>query len=491
MTKSEKLHAHVQKKKDVHDRKKVEIATQGESVAGDNVKTIIPEETRDIKYDLLWFKDNNWISINAKNNKAIKSLDSRGASIWLAKDGEIWLRINPNETPVKAPASRAKLVLGNMIGKKVKIISGGKEDDPVDISELDLLLVVKDIFDPFIREEFISSDNAYYRNTFQPTKFMKVIPHPLPEPRAILSLVRHLSGEHYLWVINWFAQFFQTLKKSQVSLVMRGTQGVGKGILWSEVITPLFGTEATIQVNDKALDTSFLGGIVEGRLFFNLDEISHDIAGNKKIKNFLKALVTNQSIITEKKHQNIEGETPLYGQVFITSNEPYVIEVEPEDRRFTVLMTGGKLPESNFLGHGSYEALSNALKRELPLFANYLKGYAVDTEWANTALETKEKTALIHATNDKFTMFADAIKKKDLLFFADIEEDSIITYNEIKTNFEKNRICQSRLTHYFKELFDEEVSSKKLMDRLRAINPTLFDNASITKSGGKKYFKIE
>jgi len=474
--------------------KALETASKGETRKETDTQVdvdIVAKNSIDIKYDPLWFNPNNWISINAKNNKVIKSLNSKGASIWLAKDGEIWLRTDPNEIPVKAPASRAKLVLGNMIGEKIKIISGGKEDDPVDISELDLLLVVKDIFDPFTREEFFESGNAYYRNTFKPTKLMTISPQPLAGPKAILSLIQHLSGEHYPWVINWLAQFFQTLKKSQVSLVMRGTQGAGKGILWSEVIDPLFGTEATIQVNDKALETNFLGGIVEGRLFFNLDEISHNIAGNKKIKNFLKALVTNHSIITEKKHQNIEGETPLYGQVFITSNEPYVIEVEPEDRRFTVLVTGEKLPKANYLGYGNYKSLSSAIKREVPLFANYLKGYAVNTEWANTALDTKEKTALIHATNDKFTMFADAIKKKDLLFFSDLEEDSLTMYDEIKADFESNRICQPRLKKYFRELFDEDITAKKIMDRLRVINPILFDNTNVRKSNGKKYFKLE
>ncbi len=413
-----------------------------------------------------------------------------GPSVWLAADGEIWYRTGPTETPVKAPASRARLVLGNMINEKIKLINGNDEH-PADITELDLLLVIKDIFDPFRKEEFFKTGNAYYRNIFRPTKYMGITSQQLPEPKAILSLVGHLSGSHVDWVMNWMAAFFQTRKKSQVSLVMRGAQGAGKGILWTEVLQHLFGAEQTIQVNDKALDTSFLGGIVEGKLFFNLDEISHNIAGSKKIKNFLKALVTNQSIVAEKKHKNIEGETPLFGQIFITSNEPYIIEVEPGDRRFTVLMTGEKLSKVDYLGHGSYENLSAAIKKELPYFASYLKQYRVDIEMANTALETQEKTALINATNDKFTMLADAIRKKDMTFFIDLEEDSPILYDEIREDFGKNRICQPKIKVYFKELFDEEITAKKLMDRLRAINPALFDNNSIVRSNGKKYFKLE
>ncbi len=462
--------------------------TAQEKAAKESDTAIVAE----IKYDTSWFESNNWISENATDNKIIKKLDKCKASVWLAADGEIWFRTSPNEIPVKAPASRARLVLGNMIGEKMKLISGGNEDNPVDISELDLLLVVKDIFDPFRREEFFKSNNAYYRNIFKPTKYMTIVPQQAEEPKAIISLVRHLTGrDHFKWVINWLAFFFTGLKKSQVSLVLRGLQGAGKGILWDEVMQPLFGTEATIQVNDKALETNFLGGIVEGRLFFNLDEISHNIASSKKIKNFLKALVTNRTIIAEKKNKNIEAETPLFGQILITSNEPYVIEVEPGDRRFTVLMTGDKLSKVDYLGYGNYKTLSTAIKRELPLFANYLKAYTVDTEMANTALETKEKSALINATNDKFTMFADAIQKKDLLFFSDLEEDSLTMYDEIKADFENNRVCQPRLKKYFSELFDEDITAKKLMDRLRAINPSLFDNDKIKRSNGKKYFNLE
>jgi len=263
--------------------------TVGETATKKSDTDIVAE----IKYDTSWFESNNWISENAIDNKIIKKLDMCKASVWLAADGEIWFRTSPDEIPVKAPASRARLVLGNMIGEKMKLISGGNEDNPVDISELDLLLVVKDIFDPFRREEFFKSNNAYYRNIFKPTKYMTIVPQQAEEPKAILSLVRHLTGrDHFEWVINWLAFFFTGLKKSQVSLVLRGLQGAGKGILWDEIMQPLFGTEATIQVNDKALETNFLGGIVEGRLFFNLDEISHNIASSKKIKNFLKALVT-------------------------------------------------------------------------------------------------------------------------------------------------------------------------------------------------------
>lgn len=465
---------------------KKRVAAQGKT-AEIRTADIIAE---DIQYSQTWFVANNWISAIAKDNNIIIDLDGFGASVWLAVDGEIWYRTHSDETPIKAPASRAKLVLGNILGRKIKLISG-TEEHPADIDELDLLLVVRDIFDPFKRKEFFQVGSGTYRNTFNPTKYMMMESQNLPEPKAILTLIRHLSGEeHFEWVLNWFAQFFQTLEKSQVSLVFRGAQGAGKGILWNEVIQPLYGMDSTIQVNDKALETNFLGGIVEMRLFYNLDEISHNIASSKKVKNFLKALVTNPSISVEKKNKNLEKETPIYGQILITSNEPYVIEVEPGDRRFTVLITGEKLSKVNYLGYGNYISFVGAIRKEIPYFANYLKKYKIDAELASTALDTKAKTALIHATNDKFTMFANAIKNRDIAFFVELEDERQYLYDEVKENFEKHRIDKMQIKTYFEYLFGKELSSKEIMQKLRAIDPALFDEENIFKSGNKRFVKL-
>ena len=59
------------------------------------------------------------------------------------------------------------------------------------------------------------------------------------EPKAILALIKHLVNddeEYYQYFVNWLAFFYQGLKKSQVSIVLRGNQGAGKGIFYNEVI---------------------------------------------------------------------------------------------------------------------------------------------------------------------------------------------------------------------------------------------------------------
>ena len=119
-----------------------------------------------------------------------------------------------------------------------------------------------------------------------------------------------------------------------------------------------------------------------------------------------------------------------------------------------------------------------------------MKSYKVDIVKANTALDTAEKKALVNSTNDKFKLFVNAIKNKDSNFFSELEEENKYLYDTLVADFEKDRIQKENLTKYFNELFEEEIKSKTLNSKLRAIEPLLFDNSNVTKSNGNRYYKI-
>ncbi len=444
------------------------------------------------KLDFSTYKHNNWILPNKEDNQTINKINSQNGAIWLNCKGEICYRFNTDGTITTQPHNKANIVFTNYLNRNIKLVNGTKEH-PEDIRANDLILVDSDTFNPYRLEEFFKENNLYYRNKFKPSQYLQLKDGEYREPIYILKLIKHLvngNDEYYNYFVNWLAYFFQGLKKSQVSIVLRGNQGAGKGILFDEVIKKIFGEDYCIQVNDKALGTSYIGGIVESRLFFNLDEISHNVAGNKNVKNFLKALVTNDSITAEKKFLNMENETKLYGQVLITSNEPYIIEVETSDRRFSIFSTGDNLQKCNYLGCGTYSNLSQNIRSELKDFSLFLKSYKVDNVWANTALDTPEKRALVNSTNDKFKLFANAIKNKDEIFFSELEEDKSYLYNILVDDFKKDRIQKEKLKEYFSELFGEEISPKSLNNRLRAIDPLLFDDSNAQKSNGKRYYKL-
>lgn len=442
------------------------------------------------KIDFSKYQFNNWLL--KSDNETLNQIFSNGGGIWLNCNGEICYRFKENGAVTVQPHNKANIVFTNYLNREIKLIRGTNEHQ-ADIKANDLMMVSNDTFNPHKLEEFYLDNHLYYRNTFKPGKYLQITAGEYEEPKAILSLMKHLANdneEFYHYFVNWLAYFFQGLKKSQVSIVLRGNQGAGKGIFYNEVIKRIFGNDYCIQVNDKTLNTNFLGGIVEGRLFFNLDEISHNVAGNKNIKNFLKALVTNDSITAEKKHQNVEGETKLFGQVLITSNEPYIIEVETSDRRFSIFSTGDNLKKCNYLGFGNYDSFSLQIEKELNNFCKYLKSYKVNDSLANKALDTAEKRALINSTNDKYKLFTNAIKNKDKTFFNELEDEAPHLYNTLIEDFQKDRIQKENMTKYFNELFDEEIKSRTLNNKLRIIEPIIFGDDNISKSNGYRYYKI-
>lgn len=454
------------------------------------------------------FNHNNWLK--NKGNVALSILDENGISIYLGKKGDINIKLSNDKNyestkDFKSLENIFKNITGEDIDlsafykkEKVLTIENGLEEK-LKISPEDLKLVIAEVFNPFNNDEFILQDNYTYKlNNFKPSVYM-LLDYELKkelkfhlENSAIGKLILHLVNydrQRLYWVINWLAYFFQGLKKSQVALVVLGVQGAGKGIFFNEVIKLLFGEDFVKTINDKSLNTNYKGSLVENTLFFNLDEISAK-SSSSSVKNFLKALVTNASITAEKKFKNLEKETPIYGQILITSNELYALEIEPSDRRFTVFSTSGNLSHYSFLGYGSYEALSNAIKSELESFAIYLKNYYVDEKMANTALNTIEKDDLIRQyqiANYKpikltklqtdLVEFSEAIRCCNLnLFSTIVDENKFQLKNEIFGDLQHNIFRVDNLLPAFKTLYGNRNFStcSELLRELQKCNPYLF-----------------
>ncbi|MCT7584592.1 DUF5906 domain-containing protein [Aliarcobacter butzleri] len=461
------------------------------------------------------FNHNNWLK--NKGNVALSILDEYGISIYLGNKGDINYRLFLKEPFISTKDFKSlETIFKNLteedfdltafqIQRKLSIKTNLKEI--LIIKPEDLKLVTGKVFDPLSTNEFILQDNYTYKiNLFKPSFYMQYgyeyqdeIRYEL-ENSAIGKLILHLVNydrQRLYWVINWLAYFFQGLKKSQVALVLLGEQGAGKGIFFNEVIKPLFGEDFVKTINDKSLNTNYKGSLVENTLFFNLDEISAKNSSSSSIKNFLKALVTNTTITAEKKFKNLEKDTPIYGQILITSNELYALEIEPSDRRFTVFSTSGNLANYDFLGYGNYESLSAAIKSELKSFSIYLKNYHVDEKNANTALNTTEKDNLIQqyqrATHKPIKMtklqknlreFEEAIRLKKFNFFNNIvDENKFQLKNEIFGDLQHNIFRVDNLLPAFKTLYGNRNFStvSELLKELQNVNITLFSTQNIVQ----------
>jgi len=440
--------------------------------------------SKNSKHDFGSFVSNNWLV--ASDNETLNDLNHIGVAMWINKDGDISYRFKVDGDISTTSQGKASNVFSAQLKREVSFFVKKAE-----IQKQDLRLVKMEIFDPQGRKEFTDRGE---RNVFRPTKFLMSNGVAAKEPKAILKLISHLCNNEEVrtgWVLNWLASFFQTLDKAHTALVLYGEQGTGKGILFNEIITPLFGDQYVTTIDDKTLTNSkYLGGLIENRLFINLDEVTHDKKGSQELKNFLKPLITGRSLALDQKHKNITKETPLYAQVVVTSNSNYVLEIEPNDRRYTVIRTGGKLNECDWLGYHTDTGLLGVIKRELNDFALYLKGYQSDFTARNLPLDTPEKRALIENTTDKFTLFVYALKNKEIGYFGDSKINSTqLLY--LKENFQKSRVHKEGIARLFNDSHDgEEISAKKLMKILRSIDPLLFNEENITGSDGQRYYRL-
>lgn len=432
------------------------------------------------KQDLIWkngtgkkFLRGNCIKEESQCEFLLK-LQQDGIKLWLEHD-KFCLKVQENHIQ-----KLDQHMLGKILSAKYsKVITIGYEkNDAIKIQ--DLLHVDRVVFDPYKNAEFYILDDLVHRNIFKPTRYMELDASTMmkKELKAIIKLFKNLytSDERLEYFINMLAYFFQNLKKPPVAILLKGPQGAGKGILFDEILIPLFGKAQCFQINDKTIRGNFIGGMIENKLIINFDEISANIKDNSTLKNTIKMLISNQQGSFEKKYVNTEEETPLFSLSLFTSNALAPVEIEHNDRRFSVFDTLGNLSKVDHLGYGSYDALIQAIREELEDFAIMLLTYQVDVKKATTVMNTPEKEALVGITTDRFENFLKAIKEKNLEYFIDLQSVPHTSpyYLNLKTSFLENRISRKTLKEVFCAIESEDISTKKLIKRLTALDVNFF-----------------
>lgn len=434
------------------------------------------------------------------SNLIINALEEMHKEIFLLSNGKIGIKNKYATSYKEYTLTKAELLLTNLTGHPVKIEKNKPFEDVegesniIHISELQMIEGTK--FSPHISSEYhIAEDGFMYINTFHPTDLLMAQGDSTKQPMAILNLIRHLVNydeSRYWYFIRWLSRFTQTLEKSQVSILFKGTQGSGKGILFM-IIQMIFGKQYCKQINGDSLSTNFLGSFIENTLFINFDEINTKTIGKRSFSSFLKALITNDEVTAEKKNKDLSTSTKVYAQTILFSNDEYPIEIEPSDRRFTVFTTGGSLISTNFLGYESYDYLNNAIHDEIKDFVLYLKRIYVDAREVNSVFNTPEKNAMINVSLDNLPAFHQAITTRYLPFFADLQYEHSTLYFELQTDFSMGRINRANIAKTYNALYpSKQLSSKDLLNKLRTLYPSqIFTEPNMSHSGNKHYYQLQ
>ena len=320
---------------------------------------------------------------------------------------------------------------------------------------------------------------------------------PKEEPKTILSLIKHLVNykeDRFNYFLNWLAFYWATFKRPQTAIVLKGVQGAGKGIFATDVISPLFGKNQLAIITNDVLENKFKADKFENKAFYIFEETSKgDVKSNKDVKEFIKQIITNEIVPMDRKHKKGVDVKITAPSLFFT-NEVKFLEIEPSDRRFSVFLTGDKIINNDFLGFGSYETLSEQIKKELPDFARYLYHFDIDTKLANIPMDTPEKRAVTQITNNSFQKFLIALKNRDLDFFdilSDSEEiDDKILFDEVKEAFKNGKIKRNLITKLFNSIFQKNISPQRLLEELKGIDPDLLSNNNLITIRGTKYILL-
>lgn len=265
-------------------------------------------------------------------------------------------------------------------------------------------------------------------NTFTPTEYMLLNPgdvrhtygsmFPALEKAAPRTafLINHIAGggrievEHFL---NWLAYVFQFRAKSNIAWVFHGVEGTGKGLLFNELLVPLFGRYA---MNKKLehLEDGF-DGWREECLLAVFDEFRmSDAKDGSRLYDKLKNMISEPSgtiraMFAEQKS------VKLYENLMFFSNSNDALKISVSDRRFCVPPAQNTPIKRVCRPH----ELVARLAGEVAAFAQYLVDAQVDEAAARTALETEAKAAMRNASNTWVEDFAAALKGGDLGWFLD------------------------------------------------------------------------
>lgn len=271
------------------------------------------------------------------------------------------------------------------------------------------------VFDP--SSEKIVDVEAKTINIYKPSAVMenrrpaKVSQLP-PVCKRIIEHVLGADKKTFDHFINWLACIVQFKDRTGTAWVLSGTQGTGKGLLFHNIITPLFGENNVVAKRMEELEKEFTG-FVENKLVTNIDEVEvGSSAYHAKITAKLKNLIVEPTISIRKMYADAYMARNFNNMIF-SSNMPNPVHVSPDDRRHNI---GVFQQEKLKISTAEVEDL---LPKEIERLYAYLFHYPADRERARTALVSEARASLISLNRAAIDVVSDALLKGDLTFLFD------------------------------------------------------------------------
>jgi hypothetical protein len=178
----------------------------------------------------------------------------------------------------------------------------------------------------------------------------------------LLQNVSNKKQNIYDWIMTWLAKIVQDPggKRSQTSLIFRGSQGVGKGVFVS-AFGKLLG-DHYLQISNPVQLTGRFNNHFQNVILLFVDE-GH-WAGDKAGEGIIKGIITEPTLTIEPKGKDV-FRIQNHINLVMASNNDWIVPAGLDERRFMVLdVADYKKQDRNYFGaiakqllNGGYEAM--------------------------------------------------------------------------------------------------------------------------------------
>lgn len=275
--------------------------------------------------------------------------------------------------------------------------------------------------------------NDKYYNLFESSEYLKKDYSKLPkipltdvlkelEKRCnvIYQIMINIFGENEFLerFLNWVAYILQNRKKAITAwLITSEVQGIGKDLMFVRILMPLFGEKQSQLLNGNRIAKNF--NKMDMNCFLRgYNEVFS--AGNAKEnlhrKEMLKDLITAPSQSIE-----IKGVDTFQSQNFMNfilfSNSSHAIFLDEGDRRFNVIRNEEAKKVKDLSCYRGLEHLEPDIENELNDFSEIIHTLEVNTEFANTPVDSEAKDRLKALSKDEYEEFAKNLQDQNPEYF--------------------------------------------------------------------------
>lgn len=200
-----------------------------------------------------------------------------------------------------------------------------------------------------------------------------------------------------------------TMKAPYHNYVANGfcVSNTGKGVLFHDVLRPLFGKSHAVQKRATELGSQF-NGWLEPALIVFIDEIDADMFVNAKaVEADLRTLITEPTVSIRRMRTD-SYEVPNYSAFIFSSNKKRPVAIPSGDRRFNIgVFQRDKLVIS--------QEEINSISGELEAFAHHLSLIKADFHTAKTVLQTEDRKAVQKMSVTSVDQLANSLVAGDLM----------------------------------------------------------------------------